>query len=122
MGNSSLCVCLSVCLFTTLVPAYNVCDKSSLPAKTPLHSKGLQLAEFAKKLSFLVLQASPLQCRAFSTSVLTLKLEICFFEPASHELCLVSINCIWGEVLYAQLQRAWLVQKQQLLLFIEHDY
>ena len=47
-----LSVCLSVCVclcVTNLAPAYN---KLNLPAWSSLNSKGFQLADLAKKLSF----------------------------------------------------------------------
>ena len=48
-GYGSLFVCLFV---TNLLPSYDVCNKLNVPSKFALNSKGFQLTDFAKKLSF----------------------------------------------------------------------
>ena len=44
-------VCLSVC-YRSSTSIRHSCDKMILPARSSLNSKGFQLADFAKKLSF----------------------------------------------------------------------
>ena len=48
-----LCVCLTLSVLSLLgASVQHVCNKLNLPARSSLNSKGFQLADFVKMLSF----------------------------------------------------------------------